>query len=88
MHKLVYNLGPRSAAFKLMPIDTAIWQRSSDAFTPERMDGEDVQYAVDLAIALSKIRIKGRRGRSPLVTPGCRYHDHVAEQHACYKTMI
>jgi len=43
---------------------------------------------VDLALALTKVKVNGREKIAPYETDTCTYHEHEAEGKPCYKTMF
>lgn len=84
----VYEVSAASSAMRRLLVDIAVWLWDDNYLEKEQLRSEPLEFVLDLAAAMSKIRAHGRQSVSPLSNPGCRYHDHVAEGKPCYKTMF
>jgi hypothetical protein len=87
----IYYKSTTSSAIRRLLIDFEIWARGPGnlvCFTqPTHPSAVEVLH--DIAVALDKIKISGRKGRALYESENtCAYHEHVAEKKACYKTMF
>ena len=89
MHIDIYAAGsPRSAIRKLL-VDFLVWALTADTIENEGYDADAAEYYYDCFVAKSKLTGDPNSDEAPFKQGDpCHYHEHVAENKPCYKTMF
>jgi hypothetical protein len=87
----VYHYSAATSSIRRLLVDVSVW-----AVNPGRLGSIEkpshpaaIEYLYDLAVALDKIKVTGRKGKLPYEADDtCAYHEHVAAGNPCYTTMF
>lgn len=89
---VVYRSLRKDSAIRKLFVDISIWGWDHDTMKAlQREEDNNAEFLCDLAIKLHKLHTLGpdEGGSAPYLEDNtCVYHEHVAEDKPCYKTMF
>lgn len=88
LHQPLYPSSASTAPIRRLLVDIAVWGWTAETYASRTMHESWNQFFKDLALRLCTVSEQERKDIPPFVNQACKYHEHVAAETPCYRTMF